>query len=149
MEKTRSKPTWRLKSSKSISDHIKYEVPLKVKQSDRYEMILIKACLIASTSKSMQVLCMYILMKLFGYNDGSIDVYTRLRSSSETWNVRMRIRMDEREDMWNFESMRERRRNATRRGNECGITRQLCHVSLFFRPYNIVFYFVKCYFAFT
>lgn len=51
MKKTRSKPTWRLILSKSTSDHIKYEVPpLKVKQSDRYETM---------------VLSMYILV--FGY----------------------------------------------------------------------------------
>lgn len=53
------------------------------------------------------------------------------------------------------------RANACKYGIECGFLsrledeegtrgkKELCRVSLFFRSYNIVFYFVKCYFAFT
>lgn len=75
----------------SKSDHIKYEVPLKVKQSDRYEIILIKVCLMASTPKIMQ------LMKLFGYNEDRKQRCRKAGATRERWKwskVRMRVRMD-------------------------------------------------------
>lgn len=109
----------------------------------------------ASTSKSMQV-----LMKLFGYNDGSIDVHTRLRSFSSSPKTAL-------QESWSDEGTMEmvERANACKNGRyariECDFLsrledeegtrgkKELCRVSLFFRSYNIVFYFVKCYFAFT
>ena len=67
------------------------------------------------------------------------------------------------QESWSDEETMEmvERANACKNGIECGFLsrledeegtrgkKELCRVSLFFRSYNIVFYFVKCYFAFT